>query len=96
MADIRQNGNMDKTVVAKYMNECEALNWIAELLEEPIGNLTPETTRKDIAAWDSLKMLTIIEALDEQFGIVISEKEIEGIKKVGDILNILRKNEHLT
>ena len=61
-----------------------------------IFNLIPETTRKDIAAWDSLKMLTIIEALDEQFGIVISEKEIEGIKKVGDILNILRKNEHLT
>lgn len=73
------------------MNEQEALNWIAELFEEPATNITPETNRKDIPAWDSLGMLTLMAALDEQFGIVVTEDEIAGFKKVEDLLNCLRK-----
>lgn len=72
------------------MNEQEALEWLAELFEEPIAHITPETLRKDIKVWDSLGMLTLMAALDEQFGIVLTEDEIAGFKKVADVLDCLK------
>ena len=78
------------------MTTNEALKWIAELFEEPPENVTPETQRDDIAAWDSLGVLTLMAALDEKFDIVLTEQEIRGMKKVDDILEILRKNSKLS
>jgi len=74
------------------MTLLEALEWIANLFEEAVEKIKPETTRDEIDAWDSLGVLTLIAALDEKFNIVMTEKEIEELKKVNDILDILRRN----
>lgn len=74
------------------MTLSEALEWIANLFEEAVEKIKPETTRDEIDAWDSLGVLTLIAALDEKFNIVMTEKEIEELKKVNDILDILRRN----
>lgn len=74
----------------------ESLKWIAELFEEPVENIRPDTLRDDIAAWDSLGVLTLMAGLDEKFGIVLSENEIGQMKKVDDVLSILRRNGHLS
>jgi acyl carrier protein len=73
------------------MNVEEALNWIAEVFEEAPGRLKAETLRKDVATWDSLGTLTLIAGLDERFDVHLSEKEIEGMQSVADILEILRR-----
>ena len=74
------------------MTQEELLQWIAELFEDTVENIKPETKREDIAAWDSLGVLTLMAGLDEKFGIVLSENEISSLKKVDDILNVLRRN----
>jgi acyl carrier protein len=74
------------------MTVSEALEWIANLFEESVENIKPETTRDEIDAWDSLGVLTLIAALDEKFNILMTEKEIDGLKKVNDILDLLRRN----
>jgi acyl carrier protein len=78
------------------MTQGEALGWIAELFEETAERLTPETLRDDIPAWDSLGVLTLMADLDRDFGIVLSDGEIQGMKKVDDILGILRRNGKLS
>ncbi|PYM13307.1 MAG: hypothetical protein DME18_09350 [Verrucomicrobia bacterium] len=74
------------------MTQEEALHWIAELFEEPRENITPETDRKAIPAWDSLGVLTLMAALDEKFNIILSDKDVRGMEKVADLLQILRRN----
>jgi acyl carrier protein len=70
----------------------EALNWIAEVFEERPGRITAETLRNDIPGWDSLGTLSLIAALDERFDIHLSEENIEGMKSVSDLLDILRSH----
>lgn len=74
------------------MTQQEALNWVAELFEQDSHKLAPSTSRDDIEAWDSLGVLTMLSALDRDFGIVLSDGEIQGMQQVDDILDILRRN----
>jgi acyl carrier protein len=74
------------------MKEKEALTWIAEVFEEPLERIKADTLRKEIVGWDSLGTLVLIAALDERADIHLTEKDIDGMKSVGDILEILRRN----
>ena len=73
------------------MTENEAIKWITELFEESIDNIKPETRRDEIQSWDSLGVLNLIAGLDQQFDVLLAEDEVTGLKKVGDILEILKK-----
>lgn len=77
------------------MTQSEALEWVARLFEEPPGRLTPETGRADIEAWDSLGVLTLMAGLDSDFGVMVSDEELQEIERVGDILEVLRKYDKL-
>ena len=78
------------------MTQREAVEWIAELFEVSPQELTPDTPRDDIPAWDSLGTLTLMASLDSDFGIVLSDEEVPGMKGVGDVLEIMRRNGKLT
>ena len=77
------------------MTQPEALAWIAELFDEKPDRLTAETIRANIQAWDSLGILTLMSALDNDFGIELSDDEVLGMNKVSDILEILHRHEKL-
>ena len=74
------------------MTQDDAIKWIAELFEEPIDHLTPETKRGDIPGWDSLGILNLMAGLDEGFSILLSESEISKLQTVEDVLSILRQH----
>lgn len=78
------------------MTEVEALHWIAELFEEPAPTVTLGTPRTAIPAWDSLGVLTLIAALDEQFSVPVSDDEIQTMATVGDVIAVLRKQGKVT
>ncbi len=78
------------------MTQKEALEWIARLFEEKPERLTPDTVRDDIPAWDSLGILTLMADLDSQLGIQLSDDEVQGMKSVKDILDILQRNGKLS
>lgn len=73
------------------MTQQEALDWIAEIFEESPGDLSPETHRTDVAAWDSLGVLTLMAELDTEFDIVLTEEDVQGMETVNDILDILKR-----
>jgi acyl carrier protein len=74
------------------MTQHEAVEWIAHVFEERPEQLTPDTLRDDIPAWDSLGVLTLMASLDGDHGIVLTDDEVQEIKKVGDILDVMRRN----
>lgn len=74
------------------MNTQEALSWIAETFEQPAELVTAETMRKDIPSWDSLGTLVLIAAFDEKFDIHLSERDLDGMQRINDVLEILRRN----
>ena len=70
----------------------EALVWVATLFEEKVEKLTPDTHRDEVPAWDSLGVLTLMASLDSDFGIVLTDDDIQQIKTVGDILTVMRRS----
>ena len=67
----------------------EALEWIAELFEEPKDRIQASTPRGDVAAWDSLGQLVLMSALDQRFGIRLTQDELGSLRSIQDILIIL-------
>ena len=74
------------------MTQSEALAWIAQIFEMAPDQLTPDTHRDNVPAWDSLGILTLMANLDSDFGIVLTDEDIQVVKTVGDILDVMRRH----
>ncbi len=68
--------------------EAKVKKLIANQLEAAVDKLSMETTFEDIDA-DSLDIVELVMALEEEFDLEISDKEIENIKTVGDIIRYI-------
>ncbi len=55
--------------------------------------LTPALTAKDVAGWDSFKQIEIMVSVEERFGIKLSTREIDGLKSVGDLADVIAKKQ---
>ena len=95
MVDAQLNkGNIERG--KSRMTQRDGVEWIANLFEISPEQLTPDTLRDAISAWDSLGVLTLMASLDTDFGIVLTDDDVQGIKKVGDILDVMRRSGKLT
>jgi acyl carrier protein len=61
---------------------------IVDQLEVGIEKLNMDTTFEDIDA-DSLDIVELVMALEEEFDLEISDQEIENIKTVGDVVRYI-------
>ncbi len=48
--------------------------------------IAPETSRREIADWDSVAHVKLILSLEEEFGIRFTEDEVSCVQTVGDFL----------
>ena len=53
--------------------------------------LTPATSAKDIAEWDSFNHVNIIVGTETKFKIKFTTSEIGGLKNVGDFVRLIEK-----
>ena len=74
------------------MKTDEALHWLAEVFEDSPGRISESMARGDIPGWDSLGTLSLIAGLDERFDIQLSEQDIEALKSVADLFDLLRRH----
>lgn len=63
---------------------------ICEQLDLTEDRVTPETTMADLGA-DSLDLVDLAMSLEEEFDIEIPDDDIEHIKSVSDLVNLLDK-----
>ncbi len=78
------------------MNVNETLAWIADIFQEPVENIAPETRREDIPGWDSLGVLSLMAEMDETFDILLEEDDLDTLQTVADILTLLENSGKLT
>jgi len=64
---------------------------IADQLGESIENITPEKDFVQDLGADSLDVVELVMALEEEFGIEIPEEDAEKIKTVGDAINYIKE-----
>lgn len=76
------------------MNEIyERLNAIfRDFFDDDEIELTPETTADDIDDWDSLNHITLMSAVEEEFGIRFTMGQVSGMKNVGEMAEIIARN----
>lgn len=53
--------------------------------------VTDGTTAADIEDWDSLNHITLITAVEAEFGIRFTMKDVLGMKNVGEMADILER-----
>ena len=51
--------------------------------------ITEESSAADIPDWDSLMHIALLAEVEEAFGFCFSMKDVLGMQKVGDMLDIL-------
>jgi len=75
------------------MKKAEFIKELEMMLELLPGELKQEANLNDYETWDSLSQLSLISLVDKKLGYVIELYEIENLKTVNDILELLK--EHL-
>ena len=51
--------------------------------------ISERTTAADIEDWDSLEHINLIAAVEKEFGMRFTMKEVSGMKNVGEMLDII-------
>ena len=57
-----------------------------EVFDDDTIRITPETTANDIDGWDSLSHINLILAIESEFGITFSQKQLLTFRNVGDLM----------
>lgn len=77
------------------MTENQVLAELTNIFHEIFGDdsitLTPETTAEDIDRWDSFNHINILVASEMRFGIKFQTAEVEGLRNVGHLVELIAK-----
>lgn len=64
---------------------------LSEVLQIPAATIVDELTMKDVDAWDSLKHMELIVALEQAFAVELTFDEIVAMQNVREIKRVLEK-----
>lgn len=62
-----------------------------EVFNDKSLELKDEMTASDVENWDSLSHMLMISMVEERFGVKFRLKELNKLKKVGDIITVLEE-----
>jgi acyl carrier protein len=76
------------------VTDAEIYAGLTELFQGVFGDegmvLTPQTSADQVAGWDSVKMVTIILGVEQHFGVKLRSREVDRLKNVGDLAELVR------
>ena len=62
---------------------------LAEIFEIPVEKLNQTLDFKNLESWDSLTLLSLVSYIKDNFGVVISNKEINEITELGQLQELI-------
>ena len=83
--------NKEVKSVAAF-SEDRARDIIAKELEVDVKQITPEAKFIEDLGADSLDIVELVMALEEEFGLEIPDEEADKLKTVGDAMNYLKSH----
>ena len=63
-----------------------------DIFDDESLTVTEQTTADDVDGWDSLTHITLISAVEDEFGIRFAMKDLVKLKDVGELARLVRKN----
>jgi acyl carrier protein len=60
-----------------------------EVFDAPDLVVSASTTAEDIAGWDSMTHITLIVAVEQEFGIYFKASEMDGMQDVGELARLI-------
>jgi acyl carrier protein len=57
----------------------------------PAARLSPESTFVDDLGIDSLTMMEIVVAVEDQFGVRVNDDDVEGLRSIGDAADYIER-----
>jgi acyl carrier protein len=64
---------------------------LADVLDLPDLKVTLQTTAEDVEGWDSFNHINIVVAVESKFGIKFHTAEVEELRNVGDLVDLIEK-----
>jgi len=68
----------------------------SDILRTPATELRPETGPDNTSGWDSLAHMALVEALEREFGITLSARDIMSLGSLGDAISIVNTHSSTT
>lgn len=62
-----------------------------DVFDDDTIHVNEDTTADDIEDWDSLEHITLIDAVEEEFGMKFKMSEVSTMKNVGEMARIIAK-----
>ena len=72
------------------MSREEVVERVRDVFNDDALVLTDETTAADVPGWDSLRHITLMEEVEDEMGITFSMLEINCMKNVGEMFDIIQ------
>ena len=70
----------------------ERLNEVfRDVFDDDTIEVNEDTTAADIEDWDSLNHITLIDAVESEFGVRFTMGEVSGMKNVGEMAQIIKE-----
>lgn len=70
----------------------ERLNEVfRDVFDDDSITVSEDTTANDIEDWDSLNHITLIDAVESEFGVRFTMGEVSGMKNVGEMAQIIKE-----
>ena len=70
----------------------ERLNEVfRDIFDDDTIEVSDSTTADDIEDWDSLNHITLIDAVESEFGVRFTMGEVSGMKNVGEMAEIIKE-----
>lgn len=61
----------------------------ADVFSLPAGSIMPASSPETIASWDSIQHLNLVLALEERFGMQVTPEEIEQMRTIGQVAELV-------
>lgn len=71
--------------------DTELYQLMAKVFEVDISEINAESTMDSIDSWDSMTHLSLIQALEEKFGLQFAEDDMFQLTSVASILSMIQK-----
>lgn len=75
------------------MSKEDILKRVNKVFWEVFGDeslvINKETTASDVEGWDSLRHITLMESVEEEFDMRFNMVEVNGMKNVGEMVDII-------
>jgi len=82
------------------MSDTELMGRLTAVFRHVFGNetlsLTPTTTAQDVEGWDSLMHINLIVAVEREFKIRFTTREIAGLKNIGELIDLIARKQSVS